>query len=528
MRLPNVAVMPPRDTEASPPNADDQGYRKLYLMLLDAIPCSVLLVDRSIRVASANRYFLEKSRRSEHATIGSDLEDVFPPGILEHVDIIKQLRDAFDSSLPLRGQRMTYRAPGVPTRFYYYSVLPVTDGPTCPAVYAMLVLEDVTEQVRLSEQIQRMERHLASVVENATDIILSTDTFGRIKTWNSAAETLSGYSPEEVDLRDLFEYLAPDARAEGQRAFAAMKGSNRPQMVYADLVTKHGERIPVSWVLSPMRGEHGEISGMAVGREMTGARKFEAQLLQSQKLAALGVMAGGIAHELRNPLTVCSSAAQFLMRDDSSAAFRLECAQQILSGIERASMVIENLLRFARPEPEIELVEVDLVSVVEDALAMVDNLAKLQRVEIASEAEQRPILCLANETLVTQVFINLFLNAIDAMPDGGRLSVSARKRESHASIDVTDSGCGISPQEIDKIFDPFYSRSLRGKGTGLGLSICYSVVKQLEGSIDVESDLGKGTRFSVTLPLAPARAGLAPERHAASRGKSPESENRGN
>lgn len=485
---------------------DGDWYEKLYLMLLDSIPCSILLVDGALRVITANRYFLEKSQRQARETVGRQLWEVFPAVILEHVDIISQIRSTLESGVPLYAQRVTYRAPGIPVRFYYYNVLPVNDRRRVKPGYVMLVMEDVTEQVRLSGHIQSIERQLANVVEHATDIILSTDSATRITTWNRAAEMLCGYSFEQVEGHPLSEYLADESRLEFERAIATMKRAGQPQMIYSDLLAAQGARLPMSWVLSPMRNDQGAIQGIvAVGRDMTGAKHFEAQLHQSQRLAALGVMAGGIAHELRNPLTLCSSGAQFLLEDDVNPEFRKECAQQIKSGIERASLVIENLLRFARPqtdEAEAELDEVEIVAVVKAALEFVDNLAKLQRVRVVTDDLKRPFFVWGNEMLLQHVFINLFLNAIDAMPDGGSVAVSARMTAGQVAVCVSDTGCGIPAEEVTRIFDPFFTRSRYKKGTGLGLSICYAIVKQHRGAIEVSSVEGRGSDFVVTLPLS--------------------------
>lgn len=228
-------------------------YEKLYLMLLDSIPCSILLVDGALRVVTANRYFLEKSQRQARDTVGRQLWEVFPAVILEHVDIPSQIRSTLESGAPLYAQRITYRAPGIPVRFYYYNVLPVNDRHRVKPGYVMLVMEDVTEQVRLSGHIRSIERQLANVVEHATDIILSTDAETRITTWNRAAEMLCGYSFEQVEGHPLGEHLGDESRRDFERAIAAMKRAGQPQMIYSDLITSQGARLPMSWVLSPMR-----------------------------------------------------------------------------------------------------------------------------------------------------------------------------------------------------------------------------------------------------------------------------------
>jgi len=243
---------------------------------------------------------------------------------------------------------MTYRAPGVPLRIYYYSIVPITWQGVTEGV--MLLMDDVTEQVRLSEEVRRMERRLASIVESVIDIVISTDTDGNILTWNRAAETLTGYTVEEVTGDTLLEYLDQDYRENLWQIFSSMKGGKKSHMIECNIETKRGVFIPIAWLISPMEDEMNQTVGIvAVGRDLTERRKLETQLLQSQKLAALGVMAGGIAHEIRNPLTICSSAAQFLRDDVVDTDFRKECAEKIYKGINRISTIIENLLKFARP-----------------------------------------------------------------------------------------------------------------------------------------------------------------------------------
>lgn len=474
-------------------------YEVLYEMLLDAIPSSVLVIDQTLRVVSANRNFLERARRLRSTTIGSRLEDVLPPVILDHLDIARRIRQVFEKGEPTLGERMVYRAPGVPMRTYYYRVLPFSWTGLIENV--VLLMDDVTEQIQLGEEMRRVERHLASVVQSASDIVLSTDTEGRILTWNTAAEKVSGYLSEQVKGQFFFACCSPDHQEELKSLFSRMEFQQSPAAGEWNLVTKERTVIPVSWILSPMKDDMGRTVGVvSVGRDLTERRKLERQLLQSQKLAALGVMAGGIAHELRNPLAICASAAQFLMEEGVTAEFRQECAAKIHAAIQRASVIIENLLRFARPGGQIEMKPTDLVSVLRDTVALVANQARLQNIELVCSFLAGCLLVNGVANLLQQAFLNLFLNALDAMPSRGRLSVSAERDEGMVSVRVADTGCGISQADIDSIFDPFYTTSAPGKGTGLGLSLCYSIVKQHLGSIEVDSVHGKGSTFTVRLP----------------------------
>jgi PAS domain S-box-containing protein len=476
-------------------------YSKLYAMLVDAIPSSMLLVDREFRILSTNRNFLDRSRRSSADTLGRKLHDVFPPGILDNTNILFRIQQAFSTNVSSHGERITYRAPGLPMRFYYYRIVPFMWEGSVESV--LLLLDDVTEQVLLSEEVRRVERHLASVVESARDIVLSVTIDGRILTWNTAAEQLSGYSLEEVRDRHFIEYCASQHRAEVEAAFEMLKAgrSIRSQMGEWHLITRTGTALPVSWVCSPMRTDGGETTGIvAVGRDLTEYRKLEMQLVQSQKLAALGVMAGGIAHEIRNPLAICYSAAQFLMEDDITDEFRRECVEDIRTGINKTSIIIENLLSFARPTTRTDLIPIDLVPVIEETLQLIINQAKVQGIALHWDIPPSPVLVKGIANLIQQVLINILLNAINAMPDGGTLKLRLEQDARDIRIRVTDTGCGIPESDIDKIFDPFYTTSAAGKGTGLGLSICYSIVKEHGGKIDVQSSLNGGSEFTVCLP----------------------------
>lgn len=476
--------------------------KELFETLLEAMPSSVLIIDRDMRIVLANKNFLQKSRMGAQEVIGKKVEQLLPEAIVEHMDLTRRLRRVFTDNRAIYGERLTYRAPGVPIRLYYYSIVPsFSQGVVENAV---LLMEDVTEQVRLNGEVRRIERHLASVVESAMDIMLSTDSEGRILTWNAAAQKLSGYSASDVKGTLFVERMWPEDRGNFLSIFEILSTGGETQTGEWDLKTAEQARLPISWVLSPMKDEDGRTIGVVgVGRDLSERRKFEAQLLQAQKLAALGVMADGIAHEIRNPLAVCSSAAQFLLDKDIDPEMSRECVKKILAGIERASTTIENLLRFARPPSSTDMNRVNLVAAIEAALDLVEHRARIQRITIHRPDTQNPLFVRGNAVQLQQVFLNLFLNAVAAMPDGGDLHAGVERVQGEVIARVADTGRGISQEVINNIFDPFFTLSPVGKGTGLGLSICYSLVEQHLGRIEVESERGKGTTFRLRFPAFP-------------------------
>jgi len=476
-------------------------HAKLFEMLLEAIPSSVLLIDSQMRIVAANRNFLEKNRKLREQAIGARLQDLLPEPLIEFMDITARVRQVFDHKMTTRGGRMTYRAPGVPLRVYYYSILPFLWQGQVENV--MLLMDDVTEQIRLGEEVVKAQRHLAGIVESAWDIILSTDSEGIVLTWNTAAERLTGFRSHEICGALFFDLFQTELRQEIRRILKKVAGQGESQVGEWDLITKTNECLPIGWIFSAMKDENNRAVGIvAIGRDLRERKVLEMELLKSQKLAALGVMAGGIAHEIRNPLAVSYSSAQFLLEDSIDPEFSNVCVHKILSGIEKASTIIQDLLKFARPSSSSDMEQLDLVSVLNDAVKLVVNQAKIQKVQVAVENRAHEVWVLGQANLLQQVFVNLFLNGLNAMTEGGELNIHVEKTQNEALIKISDTGVGIPKQDLERIFDPFYTSASVGKGTGLGLSICHSIiVKQHLGKIEVDSEEGKGSTFCVSLPI---------------------------
>lgn len=491
------------ESEKMTSNSEKQSsdyYEKLYTMLLQTIPSSVLLIDRSMRVTAANQNFLIKSRRFPSDTIGKKLEEVFPSVILEQLRILDNVRQVFATAQATQEQRMYYRAPGVTLRCYYYRLLPVAWQGQVDNI--ILLMDDITDQVELGQEMQQLQSHLALVVESTSEIVASTDPTGKIISWNSAAENLTGHTFHEVKGRKFADYLNPELRVEVQQKIEAAYKKTGSQMIECPLTDKQGGMIDIFWSFSSMQTESAQPVGIvAVGRDLSQQRIFEQQLLRSEKLASLGVMAGGVAHEIRNPLAVCSSAAQFLIDDSVSADFKKDCVIKIHNHIRKAASIIENLLNFANPGPKGDGKTVSINFLLADVLNLVGNQAKIKKIKLVADIPETPALVHGNAGLLQQVFINLFLNSIKAMPDGGLLQLILETIQHEAVVTLTDTGCGISESNLDKIFDPFFTTAPVGEGTGLGLSVCHSIVKQHKGAISVDSVEGKGTKVTVRLPV---------------------------
>jgi signal transduction histidine kinase len=219
---------------------------------------------------------------------------------------------------------------------------------------------------------------------------------------------------------------------------------------------------------------------------------------RADKLATVGELAAGAAHEIRNPLTAIRSSLQYLDAKNADETSR-KLLDAALQETERIDKIVSALLAFSRPS-EIAKERQDLRETIQESLDLVAFQAKTQKVAVSKDVPPEPIPIRADRAQLKQLFLTVFLNAIQAMPNGGTMAVEALvKDERKAVVTVTDTGEGISEENLDRVFDPFFTT--KKGGTGLGLSICYNIVRSHQGEIEVRSQAGRGTTILITLPL---------------------------
>ncbi|RJR50996.1 MAG: sensor histidine kinase [Desulfobacteraceae bacterium] len=257
-------------------------------------------------------------------------------------------------------------------------------------------------------------------------------------------------------------------------------------------------------MISPFGNEKNEIFRLiaAINRMMSELESRQEQLVQSRKIAAVGTLTSGIAHEINNPINNISLTLESLIEDHSSMneGERMQLYQEALDQAERASDTVKNLLEFSRANhPRLE--EVDLCEVVDKTARLFSNEFKIHKIQF-SKAFQEPLPRLRlDKGGLQQVLVNLFVNSVQAMPEGGELRVSLEQVRNEVRIVVTDTGEGIPQEYLGRIFDPFFTTKKEGEGTGLGLSVSYSIIKKHGGRMEVRSTEGEGTAFSILLPV---------------------------
>ena len=257
----------------------------------------------------------------------------------------------------------------------------------------------------------------------------------------------------------------------------------------------------VNLAVAPFKTAEATQAGwILVLEDVTDRAHLEEQLRLSEKMAAIGLLAAGVAHEVNTPLTGISSFTQMLLERAEPGDPRTELLEKIERQTFRAAKIVNSLLNLSRPSGG-ETGRVDLNVVVGDVLSLLEHQFRMSKIQVRRDLSESPVVVRGVEYKLQQVFLNLLLNARDAMPKGGWVSVTTRAENADAMVEVADTGAGIPSEHLARIYDPFFTTKPEGGGTGLGLSVTYGIVQEHGGKLSCESDIGQGTRFKLVLPL---------------------------
>jgi two-component system, NtrC family, sensor kinase len=359
----------------------------------------------------------------------------------------------------------------------------------------------MVEKVRLQKELIETKNFLESIVDKAGDGISVVDLEGKILYWNEGAERIYGYGKEEVLGKKLPEFLHSGNEEEKSSA-ALMKRVRRGEVVPNVEVrrkTKDGREIITSMTISPLRDADGKIIGASyISKDISDLKKAEERLILAERLSSLGELTAGVAHELRNPLTGIKINTQVLLRKKDLPEMERGILESTQEGIEKIQKIVDDMLHFAKPRAS-HFKKDRINDVLEKSLSILQ--AKLKKGNISSVfegGEGLPWIWIDGHQ-IQQVLINLMLNAVQAMEEGGTLTLRTFPEErGGVGVEVTDTGVGIPKSHIKKVFDPFFTT--KSEGTGLGLSISLKILESHGATIDVTSQEGKGSTFTIHFP----------------------------
>jgi PAS domain S-box-containing protein len=354
------------------------------------------------------------------------------------------------------------------------------------------------DQVNLrARELERLKDYSENIIESLTVGMAVLDQSGRVIGWNRILEKTFGKKEETVKGKKLVEVL-------GEKNFSALFPPDTQQgfRLLSEITMEMPDGgikifdITKTPLLDNQMDPYGTV---IVFEDITEKITMQQQLLTSEKLASIGLLSAGVAHEINTPLTGISSYVQILQKK-LSASSHSQVLEKIEVQTDRVAKIVKNLLNFARNPSESAFQKVDLGENLKEIISLIDY--KLKNMSIDLQLDIQPIKSIwAQGERIQQVFINIILNAMDAMPEGGILKIQLDQTDNQAIVVIEDTGTGIKDQHLPHIFDPFFTTKGIGKGTGLGLSISYAIIKEHEGRITVESISGKGSRFVISIPV---------------------------
>jgi PAS domain S-box-containing protein len=486
-----------------------------YKALFDLVADSVFMVNASGTIVAVNKREELALGYAEATVVGRSLFEVVLSG---HHDA---LRGWFADILT--GQRK------VPTQEI---MVRHADGEETPVemdlirvgvadqLLVMVQLRDITDRKRLERQLQsyreeleqkvgertreieETKQYLENLLENANDVIYTLDTEQRFTYVNSKIEAW-GYRKEDLIGRP---YLALLSKRHRGRRLKSTLDIGAKQVYEVEVVTRTGEPRAVMVSVSPLHGAEGTILGvLGIARDMTETKKLEQQIRNSEKLASVGRLAAGVAHEINNPLGGILNCLYNLRKGTLSPSRQEEYRVSMEDGVRRVQKIVRQLLDFSQQhEPEFALT--DMNHVVDRVLVLTTHLFAPNRIVLETVLGHGLPNVMVDRHMIEQVLMNLVLNAVQAMKDGGVLTIRTSVVEGVCLIEVRDTGSGIPPAVLPRIFDPFFTTKSEGEGTGLGLSVSLGIVERHGGKILVDSEVGKGTTFTLYLPVSRERS----------------------
>ncbi len=490
---------PPLSQPLSAPELSDRQFRRMFHYL----PIPTVLLGPDKRVLAASQSFLEHYGLGRDEALGHRCYEVFRRGQEPCPPKICRFAAAMEGQPGLSNfhEYMDPLGRWVAEEIHL-SRLTDEDGRPLGVIESV---RDISEAKLLEISLTETNELLNCLLNSMVGVVVATDLEDRILFVNHNAQEVAGYLPEELvgkslrglspageyeRLRDILEESKGPVR--GLRSKIVKRdGTDLPVLVNLNYIYRNGMPIGILSILRDIRER------MEMERHLNSARM---QVMQSDKLAVLGRMAAGVAHELNNPLTGITIYGELVRESlppDHPAQADLK---RIVDDADRCRDIVRDLLDYSR-QSNTQLEDLDLSLVVGEALALVPQDSLGLHVQVVTDFSPVPLLVQSDRKLLRQVFINLITNAFDAMDGRGRLTVRTyADGEGLRCAEIADTGGGITPEHMDKIFDPFFTTKPPGKGTGLGLSVVYGVLARHEGKISVKETGPQGTTFLVQLP----------------------------
>jgi histidine kinase len=483
--------------------AELNKQRDEYQRLFELVPCIITVQDRNYKLIKYNREFEEKFNPQPGDYCFSAYK-----GRTEKCAICP-VEKTFEDGMSHFSEERGFDKDGNPTH-WVVNTSPIKNEKG-EIVAAMEINLDVTQTKLLEEKLEKSEKKYYAIFDNIPNpvFVLDKDTL-EILDCNASVEGIYGYKKDEMIARSFLELF----RQEEKDHYAGMM-KNSSVINQARHLNKNGGHLFVNIRISPSDYPGRKVL-LVTTSDITRRLETEQQLIQASKMATLGEMATGVAHELNQPLSVIKTASRFFMKKinkkekiEDGVLFTM--SEEIDAYVDRATKIINHMRQFGR-KSDITLEKVQVNAVLGKALDILGQQLKVRGIEVVWDLEPELPSIMADADRLEQVFINLLINARDAIdksrqsqpPQKGEKKIILKTRSAprEITVEISDSGPGIEDSILERIFEPFFTTKKVGQGTGLGLSISYGIIKDCKGSIQAVSVKGKGARFIMKFPIA--------------------------
>ncbi|MFM8551513.1 MAG: PAS domain S-box protein [Nitrospiraceae bacterium] len=481
---------------------DDKMIGEAHLRhIVESAMDAIITIDAEQRIVLFNPAAQRMFRCSSQEAIGQPIDRFIPERFRRahhgHVETFGHTR-ATNRRMGLLGTIMGLRADGEE----FPAEASISQHETSARKFFTVILRDITQRKRAEEALQESEARFKAFMDNSPTIAFLKDTRGHYVYVNHPFETHLNKPAAEVLGKSVFDVWPSD--------IAHHLHDHDAKTLIANTTIEHIETIPDAqgelrqWLVLkfPFRDASGTGYVGGVGLDITHRTELEQQLRQTERLAELGTLASGMAHEIGTPMNVILGRAEFLIRKTLEEQTK-KGLETIVAQVERITKLMNQLLTFARRRPS-ERRTMDVGRTVDTCLEILSERLARHHVKVDTAIPPNLPPVHADSDQMSQVFLNLFINAVHAMPEGGALRITAEPTGEYVTIRVTDTGHGIPEEYLTKIFTPFFTTKEVGQGTGLGLTVVHGILQEHGGSIAVESQRGQGTTFTLTLPTFPA------------------------
>lgn len=362
--------------------------------------------------------------------------------------------------------------------------------------------ELASDRDRIQSKLETSQQYLTNILHTSDSAIMVIDQNEKFVSWNKGAEEIFGYTESEV-IGKPSSLLFPEGSKYAEELDLIkkeIKEKGNITIEETERKTKDGNTVTVQLNVTKLPGSNGKDVGRTVIiKDYTEVKNLQMQVDQSEKLAVIGQLAAGVAHEIGNPLTSISSLVQILQRKSPDEFFSEQLAN-IKENIDRISKIVRELVDFSRP-PSHEKTLIQITDIIRTAIGIVKYDKRVKKVDFDTDLDKEvpPVMIVPDQLL--QVFVNILFNALDAIRGNGKIGVKSYHKNEKIYVEITDNGTGMDETTKQKIFDPFFTTKEVGKGTGLGLSVSYGIIKKFKGDIFVESVPAEGSKFTIVIPM---------------------------